>query len=113
MADAIRDTIKASIKDINIRNAYLDYANLGELAKVGIKAATDSGFKGGFGGFWSTLYDQLTTPIKTVGGQTLYRVGNKLEFWADPGIKTVGQYLEISGFNPTALIIPNIKPTSE
>ncbi len=97
LASAIREKTYNSLKDVNIKKAYRDYANLQELEKVGIRALTDAGFKGGFGGFWSTLYEAATTPIKTVGGQVLYRVGNKLEFIGDKGIKTVGEYLKKKG----------------
>lgn len=97
LASAIRTKTYESLKEANIKKAYRDYANLQELEKVGIRALTDAGFKGGFGGFWSTLYDAATTPIKTVGGQVLYRVGNKLEFIGDKGIKTLGEYLNKKG----------------
>jgi hypothetical protein len=97
LASAIRTKTYDTLKDVNIKKAYRDYANLQELEKVGIRALTDAGFKGGFGGFWSSLYETATTPIKTVGGQVLYRVGNKLEFIGDKGIKTVGEYLNKKG----------------
>lgn len=97
MASAIREKTYSSLKDLNIRKAYIDYGNLKQLEKVGIKALTEAGTKGGFGGFWSTVYDAATVPIKTVGGKTLYRVGNKLEFWGNAGIKTLRQHLESKG----------------
>jgi hypothetical protein len=94
MANTIREKIYSSIDDIDAKSAFRDYANLKELQKVGIKAMTSSTSKGGFGSFWSGLYDHATTPIKTVGGQTLYRVGNFLEFTGHEGIKTLGDYLD-------------------
>ena len=94
MASAIREKTYSSLKDINIKKAYLDYSNLKELEKVGIRALTETGTKGGFGGFWSTIYDHATIPIKTVGGKILYRVGNKLEFVGEKGIRTFGQFLK-------------------
>lgn len=94
MASAARQKIYQSIDDIDAKAAFRDYSNLKELQKVGIKAMTSSTQKGGFGSFWSGIYDQATTPIKTVGGQTLYRVGNFLEFTGHEGIKTLGQYLD-------------------
>lgn len=97
MANAIREKTYSSITDTNIKSAYRDYANLKELEKVGIKALTTAGKKGGFGNFWSTIYEQATTPIKTIGGKVLYRVGNKLEFVGEKGVETLGQHLENIG----------------
>lgn len=94
LANSIREKVYNSLKDVNIKKAYRDYANLQELEKVGIKALTDGGLKGGFGGFWSTIYDIAATPIKTVGGQVLYRVGDKLEFIGKKGLKNIGDYLK-------------------
>lgn len=98
IADSIRDTTYDSITDTNIKADYRDYANLKQLEDVGIKALTEGGKKGGFGNFWTTIKDQLTVPIKTIGGQTLYRVGNTLEFLGDKGIKTVGDYFNDIGY---------------
>ena len=98
MANAIRQKTYISLKDSNIKKAYIDYGNLKELEKVGVKAITEAGSKGGFGTFWSSAWDMATTPVRTVGGQVLYRVGNKLEFNAPKGIETFGQYLKSQGY---------------
>lgn len=97
MANAIRQKTYMSLKDINAKRAYIDYGNLKQLEKVGIKALTEAGTKGGFGGFWSTVYDMATVPVKTIGGKVLYRVGNKLEFLGEKGVKTLRQHLESKG----------------
>lgn len=97
MASAIRQKTYTSLKDINAKRAYIDYGNLKQLEKVGIKALTEAGTKGGFGGFWSTVYDMATVPVKTIGGKVLYRVGNKLEFMGEKGVKTLRQHLESKG----------------
>jgi len=108
MADAIREATYSSLKDANIKTAYRDYANLKQLEEVGIKALTEAGTKGGFGNFWSTVYDALLTPVKTVGGKVLYRVGDKLEFVGSKGIKTFGDHLNDVGFKFTPIgDIPN------
>lgn len=99
MADAIRAKTYNSITDTNIKADYRDYANLKQLENVGIKAITEGGKRGGFGNFWSTVKDELTVPVKTIGGKVLYRVGNKLEFIGDKGIKTFGDHLNDIGFN--------------
>lgn len=97
MADAIRQKTYNALSDKNIKRAYLDYSNLKQLEQVGVKAISESGLKGGFGSFWSSLYDAALTPVKTVGGQVLYRVGNKLEFVGEAGLKKFGDYLRKRG----------------
>lgn len=100
MANAIRSKTYESLADVNIKQKYLDYGNLAELEKVGIKAISEGGFKGGFGGFWSSVYDKLLTPVKTVGGKTLYKIGDKLEVTAPKSFKgkTLRDYLESVGY---------------
>jgi hypothetical protein len=100
MANAIRSKTYESLADVNIKQKYLDYGNLKELEKVGVKAISEGGLKGGFGGFWSTMYDQLLTPVKTVGGKMIYKVGDKLEFSAPKSFKgkTLREYLESVGY---------------
>lgn len=100
MANAIRTKTYESLSDINIKKAYLDWANLNELEKVGVRAITDGGKLGGFGGFWTSMFDAAVTPVKTVGGRVLYNVGNKLQFIGDKGIKTFGQFLRKQGYSP-------------
>jgi hypothetical protein len=98
MANAIRQKTYDALSDQNIKKAYLDYGNLAELKKIGVKALTDATSKGGFGSFWTGVWDMATVPVKTVGGQVLYRVGNKLEFIGEKGTKTFGQFLEKNGY---------------
>lgn len=100
MANAIRSKTYDSLSDHNIKQKYIDYGNLQELQKVGIKARTDASSKGGFGSFWSGVYDKLATPIKTYGGKTLYKVGDVLEFEAPKSFKgkTLGDYLRSVGY---------------
>jgi hypothetical protein len=99
LADAIRQQTYDALEDVNIKKDYLDWANLKELEKIGVKAISEGGKKGGFGGFWTSLYDAGTTPVKTIGGQVLYRVGNKLEFIGKKGIKKFGDYLKTKGIS--------------
>lgn len=98
MADAIRDKTYNALDDVNIRKDYVDYGNLAELEKLGVKALSEQGFKGGFGNFWSSMWDMVTVPVKTVGGQTLYRVGDVVEFVGDRGIKKFGDFLRKNGY---------------
>ena len=107
MADAIRQKIYNSLKDVNVKKKYLDYANLTELQKIGVKALTDGGLKGGFGSFWSSIWDKVTTPVKTIGGRTVYRIGNAFEFVGDKGFNTFGDFLNSQGYkvNPQGFLI--------
>lgn len=107
MADAIRQKTYETLKDENIRKKYLDWANLDELQKVGIKAISNAKVKGGSGTLIGGLWDMATVPAKTIGGQVLYRVGDALEFTAPKGIKTLGQYLQKMGYSkPTEYQLP-------
>lgn len=100
MANLIRQKTYEALKDVNIKQKYLDYGNLQELQKVGVKAISDAGFKGGFGGFWSTVYDKAMTPVKTVGGKVIYHIGDKLQVTAPKGFegKSFAEYLKAIGY---------------
>ena len=76
-ADDVRTNTYNQLKDINIRNDYLDYGNLKNLQEWGQIAMTGARKKGGFGSFISSLYENLTIPAKTIGGQIL-RTGGKI-----------------------------------
>jgi hypothetical protein len=98
MADAIRQKTYEALKDQNIKQKYLDWANLHELENIGVKAISEAEFKGGSGTLIAGLWDQATVPVKTIGGQTLYRVGDMLEFEGVKGIRTFGEYLQQKGY---------------
>lgn len=98
MADAIRSKTYEALKDQNIRKAYLDWANLKELQKIGVRAISEAKTKGGFGNFWTGMYDMVTTPVKTIGGKVLYRVGDTFEFIGEKGITKFGAFLASQGF---------------
>lgn len=96
-ANLIRKTTYDSLKDVNIKRSYLDYSNLKELEKLGIKARTGGGFKGGFGGFWHSVWDSLVTPVTTMAGKYIYKVGDFLQFESPTPVKTVGEFIENQG----------------
>lgn len=100
MAHAIRQKTYEALDDVNIKKDYLDWANLAALEQIGVKAISEAKLKGGFGSFWTAMWDMTTTPIKTVGGQVLYRVGNSLEFIGEKGITNFGDFLKRRGFLP-------------
>lgn len=100
MANLIRQKTYEALKDSNIKQKYIDYGNLQELQKVGVKAISEAGLKGGFGGFWSTLYDKAMTPVKTIGGKVIYHIGDKLQVTAPKGFegKSFSDYLKAVGY---------------
>jgi len=67
--------------------AYIDYGNLRGLAEWGQKAMTGAKFKGGAGGFLNAMKDVVLTPIATIGGQTVYKIGQGMEFIGAPGAR--------------------------
>ncbi len=100
IANTIRQKTYEALKDINVKQKYIDYGNLQELQNVGIKAISEAKLKGGFGGFWSQIYDTAMTPFKTVGGKVIYRIGDKLEVTAPKGYegKPLSEYLKAIGY---------------
>ncbi len=104
MADAIRKITYDSLADEGIKQKYLDYGNLKELEKLGIKGLTDNQLKGGAGSFISGIVQKIVTPIATYGGKALYKVpGTKINFIAPEGIGSLGEYLKSQGYDlPTS-----------
>lgn len=94
MANAIRSKTYNALEDVNIKKDYLDYGNLKELEKIGVKAITESGRFGGTGTLLSYLSDKALTPVKTIGGQVLYRIGDAFEVIGKKGLKTFADYLK-------------------
>ena len=112
MANTIRQKTYDALKDINVKQKYIDYGNLKELQKVGIKAISEAGTKGGFGGFWSTVYNQGMTPVKTIGGKVIYKIGDKLEVTAPKGFegKPLSEYLKAVGYITPAVTKDSVQP---
>lgn len=71
----------------DVKQAYVDHGNLQSLAEWGQTAMTGSKFKGGTGGWLTALKDTILTPIATVGGHTIYKVGEGMEFIGAPGAR--------------------------
>lgn len=97
MANDARNFIYDTVGD-NIKPKYIDWSNLHDLQEVGVKAISNAGLQGGAGKFMTSLWNTASTPIKTIGGQVLYRVGDALEFLAPKGVKTLGDFLSAKGF---------------
>lgn len=94
LADSARQQIYNSLGD-NVKQAYLDYGNLSGITKLGQKAMAGSGFKGGAGQLAHSLWEMATVPAGTIGGQTLYKVGQVGEFVGKPGARTLRDLLGI------------------
>lgn len=92
-SDLARKTLYASLGK-NVKKAYIDYGNLQGIMKLGQTAMTGGRLKGGFGGFWSAIKDMALIPVSTVGGRTVYRVGQGVELLGNPGAKVVSDILD-------------------
>ena len=96
LADIARQKILTNVKDPTIRQAYIDYGNLTNLAEWGQKAMTGGKFKGGAGSWISAAKDAVVTRVATIGGQVLYKTGQGIEFLAPAGAKTLMDIIEAS-----------------
>jgi len=96
LADEARQTIYTQLGD-DVKQAYFDYGNLLGLQEMGQVAMTGQKLKGGAGSFISELTSQVVTPVATVGGQVVYRLGKGIEFIGNAGAKTLGQALRFPG----------------
>ncbi len=94
LAGKIREKTYSKLKDVNIKKDYLDYGNLLSLQELGKTAMTGQKLKGGFGSFWSEAASRAVTPIATIGGQVLYKVGD-ITFQSGKGLKYFGDYLDL------------------
>jgi len=95
MSGEARQTIYNELGD-DVKQAYIDYGNLTELKEMGKRSMTGQALKGGTGGLISEIFSQAVTPVGTVGGQVLYRIGNGLEFLGNAGAKKLSQVLGIA-----------------
>jgi len=112
LAGKARTNIYEQLGD-DVKQAYFDYTNLKGLQDMGVKSMTGSKLKGGAGSFIQEIASQAVTPIATIGGNILYRLGNGIEFIGKIGAKTVGEALDLktqrAGTPTVSNIIPSIK----
>lgn len=97
MANIFREQVRDDLWKAWVKNAkelYAEWASLSALEDIGVKWITEGGLKWGFGTFWSTVYDKVATPIKTIWGKTIYRVWDKIEFVWPKWIKNLWDYLK-------------------
>ena len=95
LADEARKTIY-DVLGPEVKQAYFDYGNLMNLSQMGQTAMTGQKLKGGTGGFVSELASRAVTPIGTVGGNVIYKVGQGLEFIGKAGAKTLDEVLGLN-----------------
>lgn len=91
----------------NVKQAYFDYGNMQALQELGQKAMAQGLIPPGgtFTGLHA-LYELITVPIGTIGGQTVYKVGNGIELLGPPGVLTLGQLLSDSQTNQADMSQP-------
>lgn len=87
-ADMARDTIYKALGP-EVKQAYFDYGNLKAIEELGKKAMTGGKLKGGAGSFISAIKDMLVTPVATIGGQTIYKVGQGVQLIGKPGARVL------------------------
>lgn len=109
LADEARQTIY-SVLGPEARQAYFDYGNLKGLAELGKSAMTNQKLKGGSGSFISEILSKGVTPVGTVAGNVIYKVGEGLEFIGNAGAKTLDAAL---GLKNQDLNIPAITQASQ
>jgi hypothetical protein len=97
-ADWIRKKTYESLKDVDIKQKYLDWAHLKEISNTGIKARIQAGGLGGFGKFWSSLYQAGAVPLLTKGANMVWKLGDSM--------------VEIKPNSPTSYVIRAL-PESE
>lgn len=101
LANIFREQVREDLGKVGMKNAqeiYWDYANLSQLKDIWVKWITEWGFRGGTGTWLSTIYDKLATPIKTVWGKYIYKLGNWIEYVWPKWMDTLGKYLKSKGY---------------
>lgn len=82
LSSIIKNKLHSALKKdywVDTAKKYIDWANLDWLKEVWIKAKTNAGLKGGFGGFRSTVLEEIATPVTTVVGKGTYKAGKALQ----------------------------------
>lgn len=100
MANLIREEIYNKLSSAEIKTKYIDYSNLLELEKLGIKSRMEkgAGFRpGGTGTLIREIWDMGAIPIGTRSGQIIYKVGDLFEFQSPEKVKTVGEFIQLQG----------------
>lgn len=101
-AEVAREDIYQLVGD-NAKQAYLDYSNLFGLKQLGINAGAGGPIKAGgtFTGL-KNLTEMLTVPAGTLAGQTIYKVGDGIQFIGQPGMRTLRDLLSAPFLAPSS-----------
>ena len=78
ISDEMRNKIYSKVPD-TVKQAYLDYGNLKTIADRGASALTKPYVEGGSGKVLGQILKTGTTPIKTIGGKILNKVGKAIK----------------------------------
>ena len=97
LANIFRDQVREDLWKAWVKNAkelYRDWANLSALEDIWVKWITEWWLKWWFGTFWSTIYDKVATPVKTVWWKYIYKLWNWIEYVWPKWIDTLWKYLK-------------------
>lgn len=111
LANIMREQVREDLWKVWVKNAkelYRDYANLSALEDVWVKWITEWWLKWWFGTFWSTVYDKIATPVKTVWGKYIYKLGNGIEYVWPKWMDTLGKYLKSKWYKVVGWNIINL-----
>ncbi len=97
LAGMARENIYNALGD-DVKQAYLDYGNLYGISALGRKAMAGGIVKAGgtFTGL-KGLFEMATVPAGTIGGQTIYKIGQGMEIFGAAGARTLGEALGLTG----------------
>lgn len=101
MANIFRNQVREDLWKIwweTAKRVYSDYANLSALENIWVKWITEWWLKWWFGTFWSTVYDKIATPVKTVWWKYTYKLWNWIEYVWPKWVNTLGKYLKSKGY---------------
>lgn len=102
LAGMAREQIYKAVPE-NVKQAYLDYGSLKGIVALGRKAMAGGPIKaGGTGTTIKNLFEMATVPIGTLGGQTIYKLGQGIELAGPSGVKTLGALLGVGAANTGA-----------
>ena len=78
LSDTMREEIYKEVPD-KVKKAYLDYGNLGTIVERGANALTKPYMEGGSGKILGAIIRDTTTPLKSIGGKIIKKIGEKLK----------------------------------
>ena len=98
-ADKARNMIYDKVSP-EVKTAYMDWGNLSNLIDEAIKTRPTPEIMSISRFIWQSLLDNVITPVTTVAGKTVYKIGSGLEFIGDAGAKKLGDIIGWDFFSP-------------